>query len=246
MTDSPIRQGLWTFAAGRPRDPSDLSTPHLAPTTPESFETEGAPVDPDSGVPVTPDGVLAFIISQIFSPMLVAAAMVLGNAAVIGERAAWTWAWVYLGVAILVPIVYLLILLRIGWVSDLDVQVRAERIRPLQFTLAAGLAAWILLLLGRAPGQLVILCGALWVMMAINYLVTLRWKISMHTAFAAAGTTVVWILTGFFLPLVLGVPLMGWSRVRLGRHTPAQTVAGGALGFVIFFLARSLGLGRAA
>lgn len=221
-------------------EPDPPPLPHISPTTPESFETEGAPVDPESGVPVTWDGVFAFVLSQLFSPVLVAAAIVLWSAAVTPEDGAWTWAVVYLAISIVLPVAYLLVLMRLGWVSDLDVQVRSQRILPLRFTLGCGVAAWLILLLGDAPTRLIIVAGALWVMMAINYLVTLRWKISLHAAFAAAGTTVVWTITGLALPIVVGVPLMGWARVRLGRHTPAQTVAGGLLGFAIFAVARSL------
>jgi membrane-associated phospholipid phosphatase len=44
-------------------------------------------------------------------------------------------------------------------------------------------------------------------------------------------------------PMMLSVPLVAWARVRLRRHTLAQTLAGAALGTLTslaFYLARSI------
>jgi membrane-associated phospholipid phosphatase len=60
------------------------------------------------------------------------------------------------------------------------------------------------------------------------------WKLSLHTT-AAAGTVAVLVVT-FGPALVLAVPIVGlvaWARVRLGDHTPAQTLAGAALGGLV-------------
>jgi len=59
-------------------------------------------------------------------------------------------------------------------------------------------------------------------------------------ALGVAPTTMAWVLLGTPLPLVLIVPLVAWSRVRLRRHTLPQTVAGAVLGFVIFSAAATL------
>jgi membrane-associated phospholipid phosphatase len=70
--------------------------------------------------------------------------------------------------------------------------------------------------------------------LATALVVTLWWKLSLHTA-AAAGTVAVLVVT-FGPALVLAVPMVGlvaWARVRLGDHTPAQTLAGAALGGLV-------------
>jgi len=120
------------------------------------------------------------------------------------------------------------------------VQVRAQRVRPMQFLLFASLVAWAVLAVGGAPPLLLVVGGAFLAVIAFNYAITLRWKISMHTTFAAAASTFAWTLTGVLLPLLLGVPLVAWARVRLGRHTIAQTIAGGAMGLAVFLVARYL------
>jgi hypothetical protein len=79
-------------------------------------------------------------------------------------------------------------------------------------------------------------------------LVTLWWKVSVHTA-AASGTVAILVVT-FGPPLLLALPaiaLVAWSRIRLGDHTPAQTLVGAALGGLVattvFYPAALIGSG---
>jgi len=185
------------------------------------------------------DGWLARGVSQAFSPVVLAVAIVCWSAARADVRGAWAWAALYVAVGVAVPALYIVHQVRRQRVMDLDLFRRAERLRPMQVTLAAGIVAWLAMLVTGAPFRMLLATGALEVMGAVNYLVTLRWKISLHTTLAAAATTFAWTMTGLSLPF-LGVPLVAWSRVRLGRHTPAQTVAGGATGFLVFFGVRLL------
>jgi membrane-associated phospholipid phosphatase len=147
---------------------------------------------------------------------------------------------VYAFLAILLPVFYLVWLVRGGKVTDLDVQLREQRIRPMVVTVSCAGLAWGVLLLGGAPLQMVVLAGALCVQMAIVFAITLYWKISVHCAAAAGAATVTWFLLGTLFPLLIGVPLVAWSRVRLGRHTLAQTIAGTFLGLSIFLIGFSL------
>ncbi|NLD42849.1 MAG: hypothetical protein GX657_05075 [Chloroflexi bacterium] len=191
-------------------------------------------------VPARWDGLVAHYVSQAFSPVVLTVAMVLWGAALAQAPGAWAWSGAYLILAIGAPVVYLLRLFRRGQITDLDLFLRAQRVRPLQFTLGAGSLGWLMLAVGGAPALLVVMTGALLALSVINYAVTLRWKISMHTTVAAAATTFTWTMTGHTFPLLVGVPLVAWSRVRLGRHTTAQTIAGGAAGFLVFLGARYL------
>jgi membrane-associated phospholipid phosphatase len=95
----------------------------------------------------------------------------------------------------------------------------------------AGLAVLVVL---NAPQQLVALVVAMLAALAATTVVTLWWKLSLHAA-AASGTVAILALS-FGPALTLAVPLVAvvaWSRVRLGDHTPAQTVAGAILGALV-------------
>jgi membrane-associated phospholipid phosphatase len=78
----------------------------------------------------------------------------------------------------------------------------------------------------------------------ILLLVTLRWKISGHTTAMSSLAMLCWLLIGpAAAPMMLSVPLVAWARVRLRRHTLAQTLAGAALGTLTslaFYLARPI------
>jgi membrane-associated phospholipid phosphatase len=150
---------------------------------------------------------------------------------------AWTWAGIYVLLAVVAPLLYLSWLVRRGVVTDFDVQVREQRVVPLAITLVCGQLAVLLLLFGDAPSILTTVAVALWFQTAVLFGVTLRWKISVHTATAAAVAILAWSAGGTPLPLLIGVPLVSWSRVRLGRHTVAQTVAGALLGCAVMSVA---------
>ena len=177
---------------------------------------------------------LAFVISQVGSPPVLAPVMMAVTASFVSTSRAWTWAGVYVCLAVVLPFLYLLWLLRQGLITDLDVQRREQRMRPLIFTIACTGLSWFVLLFGSAPSPLVALAGASWLQMAIVFTITMWWKVSMHCASAGAAAAVMWFLAGTPLPLLIGVPLIAWSRVRLRRHTVAQTVVGTLLGFTVF------------
>jgi membrane-associated phospholipid phosphatase len=69
---------------------------------------------------------------------------------------------------------------------------------------------------------------------ACGWVITLWWKISVHAAIAAGAATVLLLVFGPALLVVWPlVALIAWSRVQVGDHTPAQTLAGAALGGLI-------------
>jgi membrane-associated phospholipid phosphatase len=191
----------------------------------------------DTTIPRTWDGRLAYVISQIASPPVLTIAAMALLASTLASPRAWKWAGVYVMLAIVTPILYLVWLVHQGRVTDLDVQLREQRTAPLVFAVACTGLAWLVLVLGGAPVRMVVVAGGLWLQMMIIFGVTLRWKISMHSAAAAGVATLAWSLVGTALPLVIGVPLIAWARVRLHRHTVAQTIAGAVLGLSIFLAA---------
>ena len=174
------------------------------------------------------------MVSAIFSPPVLAAVMLIVAGAATRLAAAWIWAGLALASSVLAPISYLLWLHRRGLVSDLDVQRREERPRPLAFTLTALAATAATLWLGSAPALLRGLSAAHLAQTMLVLAITLRWKISMHGAAIAACVALLLYLIGpHAAPALVAVPLVAWSRVRLHRHTPAQTVAGAALGGLV-------------
>ncbi len=180
---------------------------------------------------------LAQIISQAFSPPVLGAGALVVAGAREGTRSAVWWTAAYMAVAVLVPMLFILRLFRRGRVTGLDIQLREQRAVPMIFTLSAMGVAVALLWLGGAPRSLVVLALVNVALSVVLLLVTLRWKISVHSAVAGAVGLGAWYLLRTPLPLVLGVPTVSWARWRLKRHTWMQTVVGSAVGIAMSFVA---------
>jgi len=147
--------------------------------------------------------------------------------------AAWPWAAAYALLAIAMPLCALTWMVHRGLVGDLDVQRREERAAPMLLTLAFSGIGVLALFLGRVQPALLYVAVTFWLEMALLLAVTWRWKISVHCSVAASGAVLASVLLGTGWPLLL-LPCMAWSRVRLRRHTVAQTIAGTALGTALF------------
>lgn len=178
----------------------------------------------------------AHLISQVVSPPLITTLMVVLVVHLVNTPGTWAWAIVYVLLALILPLSYLFWLVRRGEVTDLDVQLREQRMKPLVFTLLSAGMGCLILCFGGAAQELIILTGSLWVQTVVLFSITTWWKISIHTTVAANAAMLLWYILGTPLFLAVGVPIVAWSRVRLGRHTVNQAVAGVVLGLIIGWL----------
>ncbi len=177
-------------------------------------------------------------VSNIAAPPVLAVVGVVLVALQTAEQGAWEWALFFGVVAVALPLLYVVWEVWRGNIADVHVPDRAQRTRPYLVALAASVAVWLIFALWPAPPLFRVLALANGLQALIFFLITLRWKISLHSA-AAGGLTVLSFsaLSSTGLWIVLIVPLIAWARVRLRRHTLAQTVGGAALGAAIFGVA---------
>jgi drug/metabolite transporter (DMT)-like permease/membrane-associated phospholipid phosphatase len=136
--------------------------------------------------------------------------------------------------------------LRKGTISDWHVSDRRERLAPVLIVaslLFSGIPALLYYLL-QGPRLLLAASMAAFVLVAINMVITLLWKISQHVSGIALGTTLLALTLGpLAAPSLLLIPLVAWARVKIGAHTIMQTVAGCCTGvFVTVMTLRWLGL----
>lgn len=206
-----------------------MSDPSPVPTVPSRTRDSGAR--------------MARGVSDVLSPPLMTAVLV-ALATVLADRrgaaGAWRWALVEIALGVLLPLAHLAWMVHRGLVADIHLPHRAERIRPFLLTAAGTSAAVALAALLGAPAVMVRVFAAILAQTVLLLLVTLRWQISVHSASAAALATLVARLTEAPLPTAIAIAAaaaVGWARVRLDRHTPAQVGAGLALGAVIMGIA---------
>ena len=119
---------------------------------------------------------------------------------------------------------------RAGRWSHVDASVRSERSALNVFIVVlCFLSAMLLWFLTRRLSMSVALAlsGAL----ALVALLVARWvKVSLHAAFAAFATTLLWPITLAVAGGVLATAGVVWSRLVLGRHVAADVMAGLLLG----------------
>ncbi|MGW4503481.1 hypothetical protein ACWENO_02465 [Streptomyces sp. NPDC004436] len=131
----------------------------------------------------------------------------------------------------LVPIAVVTLGVRRGALTDAHIRVRRQRIAPMALSLVS-VAAGLGLLHGLgAPREVFALVVAMLVGLVSSLLVTVGWQISVHMS--VAGGTVMILLLVFgprALPAAAAAAAIAWSRLVLRAHTPAQLLAGTALG----------------
>ncbi len=126
----------------------------------------------------------------------------------------------------IIPLAILIILMKNGLISDIDIVNRKERILPfLLITVCFSIAVILCKQFGNEfifQFQL-----TLFMTMLASFAITLFWKISLHMGIATITSLFLFIFSGVkTLPFALIIPLMYWARLFLKRHTHAQLIAG--------------------
>ncbi|MDQ4489270.1 phosphatase PAP2 family protein [Sinomonas sp. ASV486] len=185
-----------------------------------------------AAAPRTVRTAVARVLSEVFQPpFTIAAALLLSPAASPG----WPGTWWFGGVAALftcvLPFVILIGLVRAGKVVDHHVSERSQRAPVLAMAIVCVLAGLGLLIALGAPASVLAMVAALIAGIAVHAVVSLWWKVSGHAAAVSTAAVSMLLLFGpEWWPLVLVVPAVGWARVMLRAHTPAQVVAGAVFG----------------
>jgi hypothetical protein len=141
--------------------------------------------------------------------------------------------WALLALLMLtgIPFAYMVVGMRRGWVSDMELSHREERPRFIAVSLSSDLLALGVLWLAGAPRMVWALAAVYASLGVITLTVTYFWKISMHMIGVSGFATLLVVLFG---PSAwwtfLALPLVAWARLHRKKHTPAQLLAGALLG----------------
>lgn len=174
-------------------------------------------------------------VSDVLCPPVLAVPAMLLSMWLSGMNSTLPFAALYFAIAVVPPVLYVLYLVQSGQVQDFHLPERKERTKPFIASIAASLVAWGILQWLGSPALFNGVIFALIVQVALLLVITLFWQISIHTATVAGFVTfamlATWPLLGLatiaWLPLV---PLVGWSRLHLKRHTISQILIGGMVG----------------
>ena len=132
------------------------------------------------------------------------------------------------------PLAYVVWLVRTGELADIHMPNRHSRIKPLAVILSWSIACLLFLNYWGAPSILILVMLATLGYLIVMSAITLFWKISFHssaiTAAASIGIAVSGLTTGWSITALMLIPVIGWARVHLRRHTLGQVCAGCLVG----------------
>jgi hypothetical protein len=185
-------------------------------------------------------------LSILFDSSLLAIPVFLGVSLTVTRTlfAGFAWAGLALFFANGVPLTYLTLGQRFGWVSGYDLPKREERAPFIAVNLVGNGVGYLILRNLGAPREVTALLLVYVALAVVMMSISNYWKISLHVGgvggFAAALT---WFFGAAWLWAILAVPLIAWARVERGHHTWAQAAAGGVVGSLVTLIVLALVLG---
>ena len=121
--------------------------------------------------------------------------------------------------------------------TDKDISNREDRFIPLIVGVVSYLIGFIISLILGVSNFLTVLILCYAVNTFIVMLITVKWKISIHTTGLTGPVATLIMLLGPIGALFgLLYPILIWSRFTLKKHTMAQAIAGGVFGLVMTVL----------
>lgn len=135
-----------------------------------------------------------------------------------------------------IPISYVLRLLKLGKVESWDLPKREDRYLLLGITLINYLISFgLIYLFGNI--ELLKLNAILLILLLISFGITFFSKISLHLISAGSSIVIInFLFSGNLLFLYLLIPLVGWARYELKRHTQGQIISGALIGIAVTYL----------
>ncbi len=179
--------------------------------------------------------VLALLLTELFSPSVIVLVLPL---AVAWSATHEPWATLGWGLFVsltssVLPMSGIVAGSRLGWWDGHHVRNREGRLIPFALLIVLSSLGLGVLLRAGAPHLMVALDVAMLTALLAIALITVWWKVSVHTAVGAGAVAILAVVySGWLLVLWLLVVAIGWSRVRLGDHSTAQVVVGGLMGIV--------------
>ncbi len=194
---------------------------------------------------------IARVISTIFHPLLMPTLGIFllfqlntfMSFAVSTEARRFIFLIVFINTAI-VPVLAVVILKRMGYIEDLILRDRGERILPLLISSALFFMTYYLLRQLSLPTLLYYYFMGATLLVLLTLMISFVWKISIHmvslgglTGFLIVTSLLLGINIAFLIALAfLASGLTAASRLQLKAHTPAQVYTGFATGVAVMLM----------
>ena len=178
----------------------------------------------------------ARLVSIVLSPFLISIVVVILISCKFSASSfdAFKWSAIALTLSILPVFLIIVYLVRKKKLLNIFIDVRRQRHKIYLLAGVCSAVSCVVLYYLGAPLMLVAVFVAGLISVVVFMSINLRWKISVHTAFAAGTVTMVILLYGAAgaIAAVL-LPIIGWSRIELEHHSPAQVAMGALISALI-------------
>lgn len=189
--------------------------------------TDDAVAQPDSSVR------FAKAITEIGAPWV---SNILGSIAVGVLARSVAWGVVLVLLTAILPMALIFAAMKVRGGGDHHVSDRSQRPLILLLILLIQIVGVVVEVAVGAPTVVIAFTVVGVVTLVVTGVITaaLKWKVSLHVAVATSIVAFLALAAGSWLWLLLfaWVALIGWSRVKLGAHTPMQVLVGFVCGLV--------------
>lgn len=175
---------------------------------------------------------LARLASNIFNPVSLSLFMLalLSFHVTDGVSEALKWCLISASLSVIPVFIIILFLVRKRKLAGIFINIREQRHKIYIISCVFAAIDCVVLFLMKAPPALIATFVSSLAAVAVFMCINLRWKVSVHTGFAAAMVTILMILYGSIGAATAAlVPIIAWSRVELDNHSLAQTITGAVL-----------------
>lgn len=175
---------------------------------------------------------IAVLTSNILNPFVISiiVLILLALKASPNVMDAIAWIFIVLAISVLPVFIMVLFLLRLKKLDGFFNSPRQQRNKVYIAAAVLGVVDCVLLWYLNVPSLMLVTFYAGLTAVIIFTVINHFWKISLHAAFIAAGTSILITVYGAYMAwLMVFFPLVGWARVELKQHTVWQVIVGGVL-----------------
>jgi len=177
---------------------------------------------------------LARWVSVLFDSSILSLPIFLSFGWIAAGAAGLAWAAIVLLIVTGIPLAYLTLGKRRGWVSDFEMTQRGERPRFIAVSLSSDALALLALTALGGPHLLRVMVLTYLCLGATMFTISSFWKISLHmVGVGGFSTALVFVFGAPALIAFVSLPLVAWARWQRRKHTVAQLIAGALAGALI-------------
>ena len=147
------------------------------------------------------------------------------------------WAFLCLLFGTVVPYLYIYFLYKKKKINDMHIPEKENRIKPMVVACISYIICLVILYVLKGPLFLKAIFAISIVSTIILTIITYFWKICLHTSGITFMVITFYILFGKWILLMIPlIPLIGWARVRIKKHTVNQVILGAGITAITTFL----------